>query len=102
MSNENSYTLHIAGRDYTLTSSDAPEHVRRVAVYVDRRIAETSASGLVNRETAAVIAGLSIADELLNAQDDNTRLRRELMQEREEIMALKKQNAAPDESIDPA
>ena len=86
---EASYTLHIAGRDYTLTSSDAPEHVRRVAVYVDRRIAETGASGLVNRETAAVIAGLSMADELLNAQDDNTRLRRELAKAREQLYDLR-------------
>lgn len=86
---EATYTLRIAGRDYTLTSADAPEHVRRVAVYVDRKIAETGSSGFVNRETAAVIAGLSMADELLTVQDDNTRLRRELMQARQELSELK-------------
>ena len=86
---EQTYTLRVAGRDYTLTSTDSPEHVRRVAVYVDRKIAETGSSGFVNRETAAVIAGLSMADELLNAQDDNTRLRRELMQARQELNELK-------------
>ena len=53
---EASYTLRIAGRDYTLTSADSPEHVKRVAVYVDRKIAETGSSGFVNREGAAVIA----------------------------------------------
>lgn len=86
---EASYTLRIAGRDYTLTSADSPEHVKRVAVYVDRKIAETGSSGFVNRESAAVIAGLSMADELLTAQDDNTRLRRELMQARQELFELK-------------
>ena len=86
---DRTYTLRIAGRDYTLTSGDAPEHVRRVAVYVDRKIAETQSSGFVNRESAAVIAGLSIADELLTAQDDKTRLRRELMQARQELNELK-------------
>ena len=86
---EATYTLRVAGRDYTLTSADSPEHVRRVAVYVDRKIAETGSSGFVNRETAAVIAGLSMADELLTAQDDNTRLRRELMQARQELNELK-------------
>ncbi len=86
---EASYTLRIAGRDYTLTSADSPEHVKRVAVYVDRKIAETGSSGFVNRESAAVIAGLSMADELLTAQDDNTRLRRELMQARQELYELK-------------
>ena len=89
---ERTYTLRIAGRDYTITSSDAPEHVRRVAVYMDRKIAETASSGFVNRETASVIAGLTMADELLTAQDDNTRLRRELMQARQEISELKHAN----------
>ena len=86
---EASYTLRIAGRDYTLTSADSPEHVKRVAVYVDRKIAETGSSGFVNREGAAVIAGLAMADELLTAQDDNTRLRRELMRPRQELYELK-------------
>ena len=90
---ERTYTLRIAGRDYTITSSDAPEHVRRVAVYMDRKLAETASSGFLNREAAAVIAGLSIADELLNSQDDNTRLRRELMQARQELQEIK--NAKP-------
>ena len=91
--NDQVYTLRIAGRDYTLTSSDAPEHVHRVAVYLDRKLAETASSGFLNREAAAVIAGLSIADELLNSQDDNTRLRRELMQARQELQEIK--NAKP-------
>ena len=87
--NDRNYTLRIAGRDYTLTSSDAPEHVSRVAVYLDRKLAEAASSGFVNRESAAVIAGLSIADELLTAQDDNTRLRRELLQARQELQERK-------------
>ncbi|MBE5786957.1 MAG: cell division protein ZapA [Clostridiales bacterium] len=86
---EATYTLRIAGRDYTLTSTDSPDHVHRMAVYVDRKIAETGSSSFVNRETAAVIAALSMADELLGAQDDNTRLRRELLQARQELQALK-------------
>ena len=87
--NERTYTLRIAGRDYTITSADAPEHVRRVAVYMDRKIAETASSGFVSRENAAIITALSLADELITAQDDNTRLRRELMQARQELQELK-------------
>lgn len=86
---ESSYTLRIAGRDYTLTSTDSADHVRRVGVYVDRKIAETGAGALMNREASAVVAALAIADELMNAQDDNTRLRRELMQARQELQAIK-------------
>lgn len=86
---ETSYTLRVAGRDYTLTSTDSPDYVRRVAVYVDRKIAETGISGFMNREASAVVACLSVAEELLNVQDDNTRLRRELLQARQELNALK-------------
>ncbi len=82
-------SLRIAGKDYTITSTDQPEHVRRAAIYADRRIMETAAGGFVNRENAAVIAALHIADELLTAQDDNTRLRRELMLAKQEIQQLK-------------
>lgn len=87
--NATAYSLRIAGRDYTITSTDSPEHVRRAAVYTDRRITETAAGGFVNRENAAVIAALYIADELLSAQDDNTRLRRELMLARQELQQRK-------------
>lgn len=83
------HSLRIAGRDYTITSTDSPEHVRRAAVYADRRISETASGGFVNRENAAVIAALYIADELLTAQDDNTRLRRELMLARQELQQIK-------------
>ena len=89
---ERTYTLRVAGKDYTITSADAPERVRRVGVYMDRKIAETGASSFVNREAAAVIAGLTIADELLTAQDDNTRLRRELLQAMQELQELKNAN----------
>ena len=86
---ERRYTLRIAGRDYAITSADPPEHVRRVGVYIDRKIAEMASAGFVNRESAAVIAGMAVADELLTAQDDNTRLRRELLQARQELRELK-------------
>ncbi len=74
------FTFRIAGRDYTISSNDSTEHMKRVAVYVDRKITEVSATGMMSRESAAVVAALSIADELMTAQDDNTRLRRELWQ----------------------
>lgn len=79
------FTFRIAGRDYTISSSDSPEHMRRVAVYVDRRITEVSSTGMLARESAAVVAALSIAEELMTAQDDNTRLRRELWQAKKEL-----------------
>lgn len=80
LSNDRVYTLRIAGKDYTIRSADQPEHVRRMALYVDRKIIEMQHSGFVGREDAAVITALTLSDELFAAQDDNTRLRRELWQ----------------------
>ena len=37
-------TVTVAGRPYTLVSSDPPEHVKRVAAYVDRQLSETAAA----------------------------------------------------------
>lgn len=86
---KNSYRVRIAGREYALISEDPPEHIRRIADYVDRKIMETSATAFTNRESAAVFAGLAMAEELIYAQDDNARLRRELEQAQEELYHLK-------------
>ena len=88
---ERTYNLRVAGKDYTITSGDAPEHVRRMGMYVDRKIAETASSGFVSREAATVIAALSLADELITAQDDNTRLRRELLEARQALRQQKQE-----------
>jgi cell division protein ZapA (FtsZ GTPase activity inhibitor) len=77
-------TVRIAGRDFTLTSQESDEKTRRIAAYVDRKILEASSQTLASREISAVIAALSIAEELLDAQDDNQRLRNELYEARKD------------------
>ena len=39
-------SVQIAGRDYTLTSADSPEHTQRVASLVDRKMRELMAAGV--------------------------------------------------------
>lgn len=80
--NVNTVTVQIAAKEYSLNSTDAPEHVQRMAALVDRKMRELMAGGVANRESAAVLAALTYADELIKAQDDNTRLRRKLDEER--------------------
>ena len=74
----NTVTVTIAGREFSLNSTDSPESGQRTAALVDRKMRELMASGIANREAAAVLAALTYADELIRAQDDNTRLRRKL------------------------
>lgn len=71
-------SVQIAGRDYSLSSADSEAHTQRVAALVDCKMRELMAGGLQNRESAAVMAALLIADELIKSQDDNTFLRRKL------------------------
>lgn len=76
-------TVRVAGKDYALVSSDSPEHLTRVAAYVDRQITETTFATRMPRDTVAVLVCLNIADELMKAQDENSRLRREIATLRE-------------------
>ena len=71
-------TLRVAGREYALVSSDSPEHLSRVANFVDRQISESMFAARTSKENAAVLVALNLADELMKAKDENARLRREM------------------------
>ena len=79
-----SCSVRIFGRDYTLATQDSPDRTQRIAAYVDRKITEIASGTIANREVSAVVAALSIAEELLDAQDENTRLRDALYQAQSE------------------
>lgn len=71
-------TVRVAGKEYTLVSSDPQEHMSRVAAYVDRKLSEMMYATRMPLSNTAVLAALNIADELMKAHDENSRLRREL------------------------
>lgn len=71
-------TVRVAGKEYALVSSDSPEHLNRVAAYVDRQVTETVFATRLPRETVTVLVAMNITDELMKAQAENSRLRREL------------------------
>ena len=67
-------TVTVAGKPYTLVSTDPPEHVRRVAAYVDRQLSETASATNLPSTQAAVLTCFRMAEELLRAQDENRML----------------------------
>ena len=71
-------TVMVAGREYTLVSSDSPDYVRRVAAYTDRRLRETALASRLPGAQAAALTALNLADELIKAQEENRRLRQRL------------------------
>ena len=82
-------TVTVAGRPYTLVSSDPPEHVKRVAAYVDRTLSETVSATNLPSGQAAVLACFRMAEELLKAQDENR-----MMQRRVEAMEAAKKDSS--------
>ncbi len=72
-------TVRVAGKNYSLTSTDTAEHVQRFAALADRRLAElTALHPSLDRDSLPIAVILSLADELVKAQDDNARLRKQL------------------------
>jgi len=82
--------VRIAGKDYPITGYDTEDYVRRVALYVDRKIQELSMTTRLPTQDSAILTAVTIADELLKAQDENNRLRKELMEASRRIDEMNK------------
>ena len=76
--------VRVAGKNYTLVSSDPPEHVRRVAAMVDRRLNEMEIASGMPPQQASVLACFNLADELLKAKDEITELKRRMQRSQAE------------------
>ncbi len=65
-----SVTVRIAGEEHTIRSSAEPEYTTRCAAHVDHRIHEIKKQvGLLEGHKVAILAALSITDELFQARD---------------------------------
>lgn len=71
-------TVKIAGHEYNIVSTDTPDHIQRVAAYLDRRMTDLATATRLAPNMVAVLTAMNIADEMLKAQDENVRLRQEL------------------------
>ena len=72
--------VEIFGERYTLRSEDAPEHLHRVAEYVDSKFREVSRNGpsLVPSKIA-VLVSVNIADELFKQNEEHRRREEEML-----------------------
>ena len=58
--------VNIVGEEYTVRSDATPEHTKAVAAYLDREIRKVlGANSLMETHKAAILAAMSITDELL-------------------------------------
>ena len=82
-------TVRIAGHDYTMSSYDPEAHVQRVARYVDRMINDLTLATKLPAQQVAVIAATSIADDLVKAKDEITRLKADVLRLNAELNDLR-------------
>ena len=82
-------TVRIAGREYTIASTDSEEYVNRVAAWVDRRMSELSAATRLPAAQLAVLTAVNAADDMMKSRDEIRRLRAELDALRDRLEAEK-------------
>ncbi len=86
--------VRIAGKDYPISGSDSEAYVRRVARYVDRKIGEVAMAARLPAQDAAVLAAVTIADELAKTHEELNRLRAQMESERAELAQLRAEKEA--------
>jgi len=91
-------TVRIGGEERVIRANVEPEYTLRCARWVDDRISEIKSQlGLIESHKAAILAALSITDELFQAQSEAKGLRRGTTRRAESLarkleLALEEQN----------
>lgn len=69
--------VQIFGSEYRIASETDPEHIRKVASYIDQKMREiASALALRTRSTVAVLTAVNLADELFKIEEEGRRIDR--------------------------
>jgi cell division protein ZapA len=66
--------LSLLGQTLTVRTEASPEYVRRLAAYLEERVAELKSAGIKDPLASLTLAALDITDELFRAREDRTRL----------------------------
>lgn len=72
------YRTNINGVDISLKTTESTEYTDAVVEDLRHRIRNVMQEGHVSVHKAAILAGLTLCDELAKAQAENDRLRREM------------------------
>ena len=97
-------SVTIAGRDLRLAPGDSAERMEHVAEYARRVLADLDARNAArgcehDAQGRALELALRLADELFMAQDENSRLRRELLPLRRRCYELEQANDAQNREL---
>lgn len=93
-------TVRIGGEDHTIRANVEPEYMKKCAGLVDERISEIKKQlGLIESHKAAILAALSITDELYQAQAEVEKAR-DASARRAESLLMKLEGVLEDPSVD--
>jgi|SRR5262245_58074879 cell division protein ZapA (FtsZ GTPase activity inhibitor) len=80
MSASNLVTVHIAGEAYTLRAHATAEYTKQCAAYLDEMIQQIrQQAGKLDPHRVAILAGLALADQLMQSRNEGSALREEML-----------------------
>ena len=75
---KNKVFIQLMGREYALLNDQDVKQVQRLSRYVDRKMREVSLTTRAGESMVPMLTAMTLAGELFSAQDENTRLKKEL------------------------
>ena len=75
---KNKVFIQLMGREYALLTDQDAGQVQRLSRYVDRKMREVSLTTRAGESMVPMLTAMTLAGELFSAQDENTRLKKEL------------------------
>ncbi len=82
-----SVKVEISGQTFSVRTDAKPKYVRELAAFVTQKMDEAKRTGKVaTTQTVAILAAMSIADELHQAQQDKQSLKREVKERSQRIL----------------
>ena len=73
MSEPRRIELNLLGQTHTIRSEASPDYLRRLAKFLEDRVAQLKRSGVNDPLTALSLAALDITDELFRTREDKSR-----------------------------
>ena len=73
MSESRRIELNLLGQTLTIRSEASPDYLRRLAKFLEDRVAQLKRSGVNDPLTALSLAALDITDELFRTREDKSR-----------------------------
>jgi len=86
MTAKNRVEVRIAGKEYTLVGTESDEYMQRIALYVDKKMAEIqNLNKKLSTNAVSVLTSINITDELIKAKEMIAKLETELVELKREL-----------------